>query len=58
MAEVFISSLTSQKLNQFRVALNPLINNINYAQNIAELYEKIINQWISLIDSSLSQLDS
>ena len=37
----FLSDLTNQRLNKFRVALNPLINNTNYVQNVTELYEKI-----------------
>ena len=30
----FTDSLKNNRINHFRVALNPLVNNINYANNV------------------------
>ena len=49
-SKTFISNLINHRLNKFRIALNPLINNINYVQNVTELYEKIGEQWIKLLN--------
>ena len=41
IAQIFITNLTNHRVNFFRLGLNPLINNISYVQNVAELYDKI-----------------
>lgn len=38
VSSIFIKNLIHQRLNFFRVDLNPLINNLNYVQNVTELY--------------------
>jgi hypothetical protein len=53
IASIFISNLTNHRLNYFRLGLNPLINNINYVQNVTELYEKITEQWLQMLDNEL-----
>lgn len=54
ISSIFLSSLTNHRLNLFRVGLNPLINNINYVQNLSELFEKIIQQWLKLLQNEIN----
>jgi hypothetical protein len=32
-----------------KVSLNPMINNLNYASNIPELYESVLGSWTRLL---------
>jgi hypothetical protein len=32
-----------------KLGLKPLINNLNYANNVSELYEQIIEKWIGML---------
>ena len=32
-----------------KVSLNPMINNLNYASNIPELYESVLSTWARLL---------
>ena len=49
----FTDSLKNNRINHFRVALNPLVNNINYANNVVEIYESIVDQWIEILDEEV-----
>jgi hypothetical protein len=37
-----------------KISLNPMINSLNYASNIPELYESILTSWIGLIQQEVS----
>ena len=38
IGSIFVNNLKKNRLNYWRISLNPLINNINYTQNLSELY--------------------
>jgi hypothetical protein len=42
----FVGALVANRLQMYRLRLNPLINNLNYATNVIELYESILVNWI------------
>ena len=42
----FVGALVANRLQMYRLRLNPLINNLNYATNVIELYDSILVNWI------------
>lgn len=49
VAAVFKENLKNNRINYFRVALNPVVNNISYANNVVEMYENISKTWIEML---------
>ena len=43
------AAMLQNRVNYFRISLNPTLNNLNYATNIPELYQAIMGTWHSLI---------
>jgi hypothetical protein len=48
IAQTFTNAIVLNRLQHLKINLNPMINNLNYATNIPELYESIITNWLSL----------
>lgn len=49
----FNEVMTSNRVQKYRLQLNPLINNLNYANNVIELYDSILVTWVRIIDEDL-----
>jgi hypothetical protein len=47
---VFQAAFVNNRLQHYRLALNPILNNINYANNVSDLYESVIDNWLKIIN--------
>ena len=45
--------MISNRLQKYRLELNPMINNLNYATNVIELYDCILTKWVKTIEEEL-----
>lgn len=45
--------MISNRVQKYRLELNPLINNLNYANNVIDLYDSILEAWVRIIDEDL-----
>ncbi len=46
----FFESMIANRVQKYRLELNPMINNLNYASNVIELYDSILSSWVRIID--------
>lgn len=46
---VFYDAMVRNRVQFMKISLNPMINSLNYASNIPELYESILTNWIQLL---------
>ncbi len=46
--------MVSNRVQKYRLSLNPLINNLNYANNVIDLYDSILDTWVRIIDEDLN----
>lgn len=46
---MFLQAIVGNRIQSMKISLNPMINNLNYATNIPELYESILTTWLRLI---------
>ncbi len=46
--------MVSNRVQKYRLNLNPLINNLNYANNVIDLYDSILDTWVRIIDEDLN----
>lgn len=49
----FTEVMVSNRVQKYRLELNPLINNLNYANNVIDLYDSILETWVRIIDEDL-----
>ena len=49
----FIEIMTNNRVQKYRLELNPIINNLNYANNVIDLYDIILVAWVRIIDEDL-----
>jgi len=45
--------MINNRVQKYRLELNPLINNLNYANNVIDLYDSILETWVRIIDEDL-----
>jgi hypothetical protein len=45
-----LTAVVNSRLQNLKISLNPMINNLNYATNIPELYDSILQLWSNLIE--------
>lgn len=45
--------MISNRLQKYRLEINPIINNLNYATNVIDLYDSILGTWVRIIDEDL-----
>ena len=44
-----MNAVTAQRLQNLRIGLTAMINNLNYATNTSDIYESIFENWASLL---------
>lgn len=49
-----LGGVVAHRLQNLRISLNPMINNLNYAVNIPELFESIFSNWSELLSKELT----
>ncbi len=49
----FFEAMVSNRVQKYRLELNPIINNLNYANNVIDLYDSILVAWVRIIDEDL-----
>ena len=47
------AAITNNRAQYIKISLNPTINNLNYATNIPELYQSILQSWVDLMKQEL-----
>jgi hypothetical protein len=49
-----MNAVTAQRLQNLRIGLTAMINNLNYATNTSDLYASIFENWASLLEKEIS----
>ncbi len=49
----FVEAMVANRVQKYRLELNPIINNLNYANNVIDLYDSILVAWVRIIDEDL-----
>jgi hypothetical protein len=49
-----LGAVAAHRLQNLRISLNPMINNLNYATNVPELYESIFANWAALLSKEIA----
>ena len=49
----FVEAMVNNRVQKYRLELNPIINNLNYANNVIDLYDSILVAWVRIIDEDL-----
>lgn len=45
--------MIGNRLQHLKISLNPMLNNLNYANNVSEMHELIFKKWIEIIKEDL-----
>jgi hypothetical protein len=52
----FYEAMVRNRIQHMKISLNPMINSLNYASNIPELYESILTTWVQLLGKEVLML--